>query len=349
MNQALDHGGVVDAANAEARPSRRFLLSVVVPAFNEQDVIETAHRRFVAALGSGPDFDLELVYVDDGSRDRTPLLLAAIAAGDPRVCVVSLTRNFGQQAAISAGLSQSAGDAIAVLDADLQDPPEVVLQMLEKWREGYAIVYGIRRRRDPFIRRLLYSGFYRVFSMLSDIPIPADSGDFCVIDRQAIDALNALPEKRRFVRALRAWYGGRQYGLAYDREARGAGRTKYSLGRYIDMAIDSILSFSAKPLRLLGLAGFLLSLASLAGFALLLILQLLGLQPGPWARDAPGMTMLTLAVLLLSGVQLLSVAILGGYLGQIYMEAKGRPAYITANLRPSRYRPAPDAPAQPPT
>jgi glycosyltransferase involved in cell wall biosynthesis len=320
-------------------PAPRLLLSVTLPVFNEQEVIEATHRRVISVLGNRPDFDLEIVYVDDGSRDRTPLLLSGIADNDARICVVSLTRNFGQQAAITAGLRHCLGDAIAVLDADLQDPPEIVLEMLAKWREGYSVVYGIRKRQEVFWRRWLYSTFYRVFSALSDVPIPADSGDFCVIDRQAADALNGLQEKRRFVRALRAWYGGRQYGLTYQRERRAAGRTKYSLAKYLDMATDSIFSFSARPLRLLALIGFLISLASLMGFLFAICRWLGGGQAvGPATAAGDGTTTLTLGLLLLSGVQLLSLGILGGYLGRIYMESKARPAYLTASLRPSLYR-----------
>ncbi len=336
---------------ATARAAGRFLLSIVVPVFDEQDIIETAHRHFVATLGIDREFDLEIVYVDDGSRDRTPLLLAALAAEDPRVCIVSFSRNFGQEAAVTAGLRHCAGDAAAVMDADLQDPPEVVLQMLEKWREGYAVVYGIRHhRQESAFRRLLFSAFYRILSALSDVPIPLDSGDFCVMDRRVIDALNALPEKRRFVRALRAWYGGRQYGFAYDRHARAAGRSKYSLRRYFHLAVDGIFSFSAAPLRLLALAGLMLSFFSLAGFLFVLMQWMSGLRPFGYApAEAPGFTILILSLFLMSGVQLLSIGILGGYLGRIYLESTGRPAYIAETLRPSVYRrPAGQPTAAPP-
>lgn len=311
----------------------RLLLSTVIPVFNEQEVIEATHHRLVAALGTGQGFDLEIVYVDDGSRDGTPQLLAGIASSDPRVCIVSFTRNFGQQPAITAGLFHCTGDVVAVLDADLQDPPELVLPMLEKWREGYAVVYGIRRNRpEPAPQRLLYSAFYRVFSWLADFPIPLDSGDFCIVDRKVVDSLNDLPERQRFVRALRAWYGGRQLGFAYDRPPRAAGHTKYSLRRYVEMAIDSILSFSAAPLRLLAIAGLGLSFLSAAGFVVFLIRWIFG------AAGAAGDTALVLTLLLLAGVQLLSLGVIGGYLARIYSEAKGRPAYLTESVRPSLYR-----------
>ncbi len=323
----------------------RLLLSTVIPVFNEQDVIETTHRRLIAALGTGQGFDLEIVYVDDGSRDSTAQLLAGIAADDPRVCVVSFTRNFGQQPAITAGLSHCAGDVVAVLDADLQDPPELVLAMLEKWREGFAVVYGVRRNRpEAAPQRLLYSAFYRVFSWLADFPIPMDSGDFCIVDRKVVDSLNALPERQRFVRALRAWYGGRQFGFAYDRPARAAGHTKYSLRRYVEMAVDSILSFSAAPLRMLAIAGLALSFFSAAGFVVLLIRWIFATT-----SSAAGLTPLVLALLLLAGVQLLSLGVIGGYLARIYSEAKGRPAYLTETMRPSLYRRQPQREAAAPT
>ncbi len=323
----------------EDRQARRAVVSVIVPVFNEQDVIELAHRRIVEILGSAPAFDLEIVYVDDGSRDRTPNLLAAIAVADPRVCVVSLSRNFGQQAAVSAGLRHCAGDAAAVMDADLQDPPEVALQMLEKWREGYPVVYAVRHtRRESAAQRLFFKVFYRLLAALSDVSIPVDSGDFSVIDRRVVDTLNAMPEKNRFVRGLRAWYGGRQYAFAYDRPARAGGRTKYSMGRYINFAMDGIFNFSIAPLRLLSLAGLTFSILAMLGLLFFFADRVIGFKLFGYApADVPGFTTVVLSVLLLSGVQLLSLGILGEYLGRIYLEVKNRPTYVAEHLRPSVY------------
>ena len=181
-------------------------------------------------LGERKDFDLEIVYVDDGSKDRSPALLSEIAESDPRVCVITLSRNFGHQPAVTAGLRHASGDIVAVIDADLQDPVELIPEMIDKWREGYSVVYGVRRNREGSRPKVLgYSVFYRLLSRVSEIEVPKDSGDFCLLDRAAVDAINQLPEKNRFVRGLRAWYGGRQIGIPYDRPARAAGSTRYSL------------------------------------------------------------------------------------------------------------------------
>ena len=321
----------------EGGGAERSILSVIVPLFNEQDVVEILHRRLVAVLGDIADLDLEIVYVDDGSRDETPARLAQLAAADPRICAVTLSRNFGQQAALSAGLRHCCGDVAALMDADLQDPPEVALEMLEKWREGYPVVYAVRRERpESAALRFLCRAFYRVLALLSDVPIPFDSGDFSVIDRRVIDTLNAMPEKNRFLRGLRAWYGGRQYGLVYDRAPRAAGRSKYSIRRYFKLALDGICGFSLAPLRLISLLGAILS--ALAAFALLLffVAGLLGSGPG-YSAGAPGSRTLALAMVLLSGIQLLSIGVVGEYLGRIYLEVKNRPAYIAESLRPSIY------------
>jgi polyisoprenyl-phosphate glycosyltransferase len=324
-----DAAGKQEAGAAVARP----LLSVVVPVYNEAAVIAATHGRIVAVLGDDPALDLEIVYVDDGSRDGSAALLAAIAAADPRVGVVTLSRNFGHQAAVTAGLRQAAGDAVAVMDADLQDPPEVVPAMLAKWREGHAVVYGIRRdRKESPAKRVAYDAFYRLLARLADVPIPRDSGDFCLLDRSAVDAINALPEKDRFVRGLRAWSGGRQYGLAYERAARAAGRTKYSIRRLVRLAFDGIAGFSLAPLRLIFWLGLGLVLAALLGLAGLLAAWLLGAAAGT------GLVALALGILLLGGVQLLSVGILADYVGRIFVEVKNRPVYRVEGVHASRHR-----------
>ena len=215
---------------AHHREHGKRLLSVVAPIFNEEEVIQLTHARIVALLGNLDGFDLEVVYVDDGSKDRTPALLSDIAESDLRVCVVTLSRNFGHQPAVTAGLRQASGDAVAVIDADLQDPVELIPEMLKRWQEGYAVVYGVRRsRQEPLPKVLAYSFFYRLLAWLSEIEFPRDSGDFCLLDRTAVDAINQLPEKNRFVRGLRAWYGGRQIGIPYDRPPRAAGQYAISL------------------------------------------------------------------------------------------------------------------------
>jgi glycosyltransferase involved in cell wall biosynthesis len=330
---------------SEAKDPNVALLSVVIPVFDEQEVIELAHARVVQALAPNGEFDLEIVYVNDGSRDRSARILGEIAEKDPRVCVVSFARNFGHQAAITAGLRYAAGDVVAILDADLQDPPEVILDMLAKWREGYSVVYGIRQsRKEPLLKRICYDGFYRLLSGMSDFPIPKDSGDFCLLDRRVVDLINALPEKNRFVRGLRAWCGGRQYGLTYQRAARAAGHSKYSLRRLIRLALDGIFNFSTFPLRLIFWMGMSFSILALAGLLFFLAMRVIGFEFfGHRAADVPGFTTVVLSIFLLSGVQLLSIGVLGEYLGRMYAEIKGRPTYLADQVRESRYRRSPAA------
>jgi polyisoprenyl-phosphate glycosyltransferase len=315
------------------------LLSVVVPAFNEEQVIRLTHDRIIQVLGSLNNLDLEVVYVDDGSKDQTLALLSEIARRDRRVCILSLSRNFGHQPAVTAGLRHASGDVVAVIDADLQDPIEVVAKMLAKWREGYAVVYGIRCNRQESAQKILaYSVFYRLLSWLSDVEVPRDSGDFCLLDRSVVESLNQLPEKNRFVRGLRAWYGGRQIGVPYNRPSRAAGETRYPIGKLLNLAFDGIVSFSLLPLRLifwLGLGSFIFAMFGLVFFLAHRIIgfQVLGHSPD----EVPGFTSLMLVVLLLSGLQLLSIGVLGEYLGRVYLEVKNRPEYVLAHFAPSMY------------
>jgi dolichol-phosphate mannosyltransferase len=313
----------------------RFRLSVVVPCYNEQEVIEATHARLMQVLGSRPDFDLEIVYVNDGSRDRSEEILNGFADIDRRVTVISFSRNFGHQPALTAGLQYATGDVVAAIDADLQDPPEVILEMLDKWRDGFDVVYGVRRKRkEGLLKRAAYNSFYRVFGALANIDVQLDSGDFAVMDRRVVDVMNSLPEKNRFVRGLRAWAGFRQTGCVYERAARGAGETKYPFHKLLKLAFDGIFNFSTTPLSLIFLLGVLTSIASmLAGLAYFAArvfgFSILGQRP----EDVPGFTTLILTLLFFSGVQLISIGILGEYLGRIYQETKTRPAYIVRSVR----------------
>src|SRR5436309_2443787 len=249
-----------------ASGTRPALLSIVLPAYNEQEVLPKTHARFTAIGPKLADWglDYELVFVNDGSRDRTPELLNHLAATDPHVRAVHLARNFGHQAAITAGMSVARGDAVAIMDCDLQDPPEVLPQFLAKWREGFQVVYAVRKKRKEwFGKRLAYWAFYRLLAAISDLDIPLDSGDFCVMDRSAIDMLNGLPERQRFVRGLRTWIGLRQVGVEYERNARAAGVPQYTLPKLIKLAMDGLVSFSSLPLKLvtrLGVLGVILAL-----------------------------------------------------------------------------------------
>jgi polyisoprenyl-phosphate glycosyltransferase len=311
------------------------LISVVVPCFNEQDVLPLTHQRLVDTLGARPDIDLEIVYVDDGSVDSTSTLLDQLAQSDRRVVVVPLTRNFGHQAAVTAGLKHATGKAVAVIDADLQDPPEVIVTMIEKWRSGYEVVYGIRTaRHEAWSKRMAYSSFYRLLRFLSNIDIPPDVGDFALIDRKALDVLNALPERNRFVRGLRTWIGFRQTGVAYARPMRAAGVTKYSLFRLIKLAFDGIFSLSTRPLSIVFWLGVVSSAGAMLGFLIYLGWSIVGMEIfGHTPKDAPGFTTIVLLLFLLSGIQLISIGLIGEYIGRLYEEAKQRPTFLSRPLK----------------
>lgn len=310
------------------RPSK-FLVSVVVPCFNEEDVISVTHHRLIEVMGSR-DFRLQIVFVDDGSTDRTPEILAYFAKDDIRVKTVLLSRNFGHQAAVSAGLANADGDAVVVIDADLQDPPEVVLEMVQKWSDGADVVYGIRRKRkEPLVKRVAYRAFYRVFQRLASIDAPVDAGDFSLLDRKVLEVINQLPERNRFFRGLRAWSGFRQTGVVYERDPRAAGYSKYSLRKLIKLAIDGIFSFSTIPLTAVFYIGALMSGISFAALLLVLILRVFDIPVfGMRASDVQGFSSTILTILLIGGIQLVSIGVLGEYIGRIYHETKGRPTYV---------------------
>jgi dolichol-phosphate mannosyltransferase len=308
---------------------------VVVPCYNEEEVIGATHRRLLNVLGMRPDFDLEVVYVNDGSRDRTEEILDGFADSDRRVTVISFSRNFGHQPALTAGLEHATGDVVAAIDADLQDPPEVILQMLDKWREGFDVVYGVRRKRkEGLLKRLAYSVFYRIFGMLANIDVNLDSGDFALMDRRVVDVMNSLPEKNRFVRGLRAWAGFRQTGVVYERAAREAGETKYPFHKLLRLAFDGIFNFSTAPLSMIFLLGTLTAAGSMLAAMVYFAARVFGFSIlGHRPEDVPGFTTLILTLLFFSGVQLISIGILGEYLGRIYQEAKTRPAYVVRAIR----------------
>ena len=300
------------------------LLSAVVPCFNEEKVVPETHRRLAAALGDIPDFNFELIYVDDGSRDSTLDLLRALQAADSRVRVLALSRNFGHQIALTAGLAEAAGDVAVAIDADLQDPPELVADMLERWRNGADSVYGLRIEREGETRfkRWTASLFYRLLRRAAETPIPLDAGDFRLMDRKVVDAFLAMPERDRFVRGMVAWTGFRQEALPYRRAARAAGETKYPFARMVRFAADGILSFSFAPLRLAVWLGFFAAAAALAGIVYAFAIRLL---TDDWISGWAG---LFIAVMFFGGVQLALVGVLGEYVGRIYGEVKRRPLYL---------------------
>jgi len=300
------------------------LISVVVPCFNEAAVIGETYRRLVEALEAAPGTNFELVFVDDGSRDNTLALLQSLQSGDTRVRVVGLSRNFGHQMAVTAGIEHAAGDAVVLIDADLQDPPEVIQQMIVSWRNGADVAYGVRSEREGETRFKLWTAsvFYRWINRVSDVAIPLDTGDFRLMDRKVVDALLDMPERDRFVRGMVAWLGFRQEAIPYRRAARFAGTTKYPLARMIRFATDGILSFSVVPLRLAIWMGFAAAGLAMLGILYALVLRLL---TSIWV---PGWTLLFIALSFIGGAQLVFLGIIGEYIGRVYGEVKRRPLYV---------------------
>jgi dolichol-phosphate mannosyltransferase len=304
-------------------------ISVVVPLYNEEDNIAELHRRLEWAMKS-LDAPYEIVLVNDGSQDATPGLINEIAQHDRHLSVLHLSRNFGHQSAVSAGLDHARGRAVMVMDGDLQDPPEVIPQFVERWRKGYDVVYAVRRRRkEGAVKRLAYFGFYRLLRAISELEIPLDSGDFCLMDRRVIDALRSLPERKRFIRGLRTFVGFRQTGLAYERAARLAGRPKYTFWALVGLAVDGLVSFSSYPLRLVIRLG-LVAAALALGLTVWILIDAFTRQTAPrgWASTI-------VVVLLMGAVQLICLGIIGEYIRLIFVEAKERPPYLI-----SRYKPA---------
>lgn len=301
-------------------------LSLVVPLYNEEENLPELRTRLGSLLDQYPG---EAVLVDDGSRDRTPEMLDELTADDPRFRAVHLSRNFGHQAAVAAGLQYSQGRAVVVMDADLQDPPELVPQLIARWREGYEVVYAKRagREREGVAKRLLAWGYYRILRRLVGLDLPADTGDFCLMDRRVVDLLNAMPERNRYIRGLRAWVGFRQTAVEFVRPPRHAGEVKYTFRRSLGLALNGIISLSKAPLRLATYFGFLVSLAS---FALALIYFIQRLQ----GREAfvKGWASTVIIMLFLGGVQLLTIGIIGEYLSRIYDEVKQRPLYVVRGV-----------------
>jgi polyisoprenyl-phosphate glycosyltransferase len=302
------------------------LLSVVVPCYNEEESLVQTHRRLAEVLSDLPALDWEIVYVDDGSSDDTPARLKEIQTADSRVRVVRLSRNFGHQIAVTAGLEHARGQAVVIIDADLQDPPELIAEMVARWREGYQVVYGKRVRRTgeaPF-KILTAKLFYRLLDRLSEVPIPLDVGDFRLIDRTVVDALHQMPEQARFLRGMVTWAGFRQVAVSYDRAPRVAGTTKYPFWKMVGLAVGAVSSFSIKPLRLAVWMGFIASGIAMAGIGYALVVRLF---TSNWV---PGWAAIFIAVLFIGGVQLISLGIIGEYVGRVYNEVKRRPLYLVS-------------------
>jgi dolichol-phosphate mannosyltransferase len=296
------------------------LLSIVAPVYNEVELVDEFHRRVDTALAG---FEHELILVDDGSTDGTSEALDRIAASDRRVRVVHLSRNFGHQAALTAGLDHAAGDATVMLDSDLQDPPELIPEMVERWREGADVVYAVRQARAGETRTKLATAgwFYRLFSRLAQIDLEQNAGDFRLLDRSALEALNAMPERNRFIRGMTVWVGFTQTAVPYDRDARYAGETKYTARRMLRFSLDALVSFSHLPLQAATVAGFIFAGIAFLGIPIAIGFRLAG-------EFVPGITTVLLAVLFLGGIQLIAVGVIGEYLGRVYDEVKRRPMYV---------------------
>jgi dolichol-phosphate mannosyltransferase len=296
------------------------LISVVAPFYDEEQTVAEFARRVTAALAR---FEHELVLVDDGSRDGTAAALAALAASDERVKVVSLSRNFGHQAALTAGLEHARGDVVVMLDGDLQDPPELIPAMLDRWREGVDVVYAVRRSRpgETVFKRTTARWFYRLFRRLAQVELEVESGDFRLMDRGALDALLAMPERNRFLRGMTVWVGFSQTAVPYVREARAAGRSKYPLRKMVRFSFDAITSFSQAPLQWATLLGFAFSGLAFLGIPLTVVARYTNIY-------SPGIPSTILVILLLGGIQLITVGIIGEYVGRIYDEVKRRPLYV---------------------
>ena len=305
------------------------LLSIVVPCFNEAEVLWETHGRLVRTLRQLDGLDFEIIYVDDGSRDATPDMLREIQALDPRARTLRFSRNFGHQTAVTAGLEHASGDAVVLIDADLQDPPELIAEMVARWREGYHVAYGVRTDREGETRFKLATAkaFYRLLNRLSETEIPLDTGDFRLMDRTVVDALRAMPERDRFVRGMVAWAGFRQIAVPYRRAARFAGESKYPFLKMLRFALDGLTSFSRAPLRLATWMGFLVCGVALAAITYALFLRLF---TNNWVT---GWTALFIAVLFIGGAQLLSLGVIGEYIGRIYGETKRRPLYLVEEAR----------------
>ncbi len=338
-----DPAATAAAGDGGPVPRRQPLtLSLVVPMFNEAAVLD----RFFAAVEPVLDRvadDWEIVAVDDGSRDATLPALLAHRRRQPRLKVVALARNFGKEQALTAGLDAALGDAVVAIDVDLQDPPALIEPFVEKWRAGYDVVYGVRadRASDGVFKRWTAHGFYRLFNRLTSVPIPADTGDFRLMDRAVVDAVRGLRERNRFMKGLFAWVGFHQAAVPYVRAPRAAGSSSWNYWRLWNFALDGITSFSTVPLRLWSYLGAAVALAGFAYAAFLIVRTI------AFGRDVPGFASIMVAVLFLGGVQLISLGVIGEYLGRLYHEAKGRPIYVVRQRWGVAPPPTADPPADP--
>ena len=299
------------------------MLSVVVPVQNEAQVLSEFHGNLTEMMSASGE-DYEIIYVDDGSTDQTLAILQEFRSAAPEIAILELSRNFGKEVALSAGLDHARGEAVIVIDADMQDPPWLIHDFLREWREGYDVVYGRRtdREGEPWLKVFTAKWFYRVINQLSDVRIPPDVGDFRLLSRRAVDALLAMPERHRYLKGLYAWIGFPQKAVPYVRQPRAAGKTHWNYWRLWNFALEGITSFSTVPLRIWTYLGFLVSTFSFLYGSLIVIRTIV------YGVDVPGYASLLTVVLFLGGIQLIGMGVLGEYIGRIYLETKSRPLYI---------------------
>ena len=301
-------------------------VSIVIPMYYEEEVARECYEKVSNVLKSLKDkYDYEIIFVNDGSKDKTLEILENIAKDDKKAKIISFSRNFGHQAAVTAGLKEVSGDAIVIIDADLQDPPELIPQMLELWEQGNEVIYGKRKTRkgESAFKLLTAKMFYKTLNALSDVEIPKDTGDFRLVDRKVVDVINSLPEHNKFLRGLFSWVGFKQEAYEYERQERYAGKTKYPLKKMLKLASDGIISFSTKPLKLVGALGIVSIVISIVLLIYALISYIFKLN-----QLSAGWTSIIVAVTFFAGVQLLSLWVISEYIGRIYDESKGRPQYI---------------------
>ncbi len=304
-------------------------LSVIVPCYNEAEVLPHLRERLVASL-EGLGARWQVLFVDDGSIDATPAILESMHREDPRFQVISLSRNFGHQAAVAAGLTYAPGDVVAVMDADLQDPPEILAECLEHWRSGFDVVFAVRKeRKEGVLLRGSYKLFYRLFRLMASVEVPLDAGDFCLMDRRVVEVLRRMPERNMFVRGMRVWTGFRQIGVPYERPARAAGETKYGFLKLLRLAMDGVFSFSTVPLRLATWLGLFIVFINALGIVYVTVWRIFGFETmGHTAEQIPGWAGALAVALFLGATQLLVLGILGEYLARIYDEVKRRPRWV---------------------
>lgn len=310
--------------NQGGQMSARPIYSIVAPVFNEQELLPEFYRRVIATMEALSE-PFELVLINDGSRDRSPLIMRQLHESDPRVKVVNFSRNFGHQLAITAGIDYAQGKAVVVIDSDLQDPPEVIPNLIAEWKQGQQVVFSIRTEREgeTAFKKATAALFYRIIRTITNVDIPVDTGDFRLMDRKVVEALKKMREQKRFMRGLSVWVGFKQTGVGYKRDARKAGETKYPLRNMVKFALDGITAFSYLPLQLATYSGFTIGGLGIIGIIAVILLRMFGTQ-------LTGQATTLVTVLFMGGVQLVCLGIIGEYLGRIYDEVKRRPLYIVA-------------------